>query len=129
MSACDAPLSASVLFRRAPFRPELGGGARGHGGRARSTRSLQNLFSVTRPREFQDERAGEMQIVEMRQVRRRIDCAVSRRKVIVEMAVVVAGVHHPEMPGKLVNYRRQVFPEVRVPGVQANANLERVQSA
>ena len=48
---------------------------------------------------------------------------------IVVVAMVVAGVHHPEMPGQLVNHRRQVSPEVRVPGVQANASLKRVQSA
>lgn len=35
--------------------------------RAPSTRSFQDLFSVTRPSDLQDERAVEMQIVEERQ--------------------------------------------------------------
>ena len=48
---------------------------------------------------------------------------------IVVVAVIVAGVHHPEMPGQLVNHGGQIFSEVRMPCVQANANLKRVQSA
>jgi hypothetical protein len=39
-----------------------------------------------------------MQIVEERQQCRPIDCALSRGKVIVIVAVVVAGVYHPKMP-------------------------------
>ena len=74
--------------------------------RAPSTRSFENLFSVTCPRDLQDECTVEMQIVEERQQCCPIDCALARRKVIVVVVVVVAGMHHPEMAGQLVNHRR-----------------------
>lgn len=97
--------------------------------RAPSTGSFKNLFSVTRPRDLQDERTVEMQIVEERQQCRPIDCALSRGKVIVIVTVVVAGMHHPEMTGQLVNHGKQIFSEVRVPRIKANANFKRIQSA
>ena len=48
---------------------------------------------------------------------------------VVVPAVIVAGMNHPQMPGQLMNHGREIFSEVRMPGIQANANFTRVQGA
>ncbi len=92
-------------------------------------RSFEDLLPITCPSNFEDERAIEMKVVEMCEQSCPIDLAVSGRKVVIVMTVIVAGMYHPEMPGQLMNHGRKIFPEVRMPCVQANASFARVKGS
>lgn len=61
--------------------------------------SVQDLLSIAGSADFQDESAVEAKIIELFKEWHPVDLAISGRKVIVVLAVIVAGMNHPEMPG------------------------------
>ena len=67
--------------------------------RTASSRALKRRFSVRRSGNLQDKRAVEMQIGEVFQKGCPFDSAISRGQMVVELAAIVAGMHHPEMTG------------------------------
>lgn len=55
--------------------------------------------------------------------------ALSWRQVIVEVAVVVAGVDHPQVPRELVSHAMEVSRKERMTGIEADPNIGRFQSS
>lgn len=83
----------------------------------------ENDFAIACPGDLQDECTIEMQMVQLGEKWRPVNFAVSRRKVVILSAVIVARVNHPEMSGKFTSHCREVFSKMGVSRIQTNTHL------
>ena len=90
-------------------------------------RSHQDFLTFTGAADFHDQGSIEAQAVKVSKKHPPVDIALSRRKMIVVMTVIVAGMDHPEMSGQLVNYPGKIFPQVRMSCVKADTDLSRIE--
>ena len=76
--------------------------------------------------EFEDKHAVEVSAAEFAQEPGPVDAAIARGEVVVAMPVVVVHMHHFEVTGEFLNDDVQLAREVGVTGVEAGADLTRM---
>ncbi len=90
---------------------------------------VEGCFVVGQAGDLDHNGAGEVKLPELVEEGGPVNFAFAGREMVVALAVVVAGVDHPEMAGEFVDDGAEVFAEVGVAGIEADAGFGGVEGA